>query len=108
MALASSRRKTPIVALGVKEEGEVGAGGASSAEGGGGGPGGPGGAGKGLGQDSGLHKIGVGITGCVADTGEAYKAEAAYAVCMYSKAFRLIISAQMISNGYYKREHILF
>ena len=27
MALASSRRKTPIVALGVKEEGEVGAGG---------------------------------------------------------------------------------
>lgn len=80
MAFASSGRKTPIVALGVKEEGETGAGGASSAEGGGG-HGGAGVAGKGLGQDSGLHMIGVGITGYVADTGEAYKAEAAYAVC---------------------------
>ena len=89
MALASSGRKTPIVALGVKEEGEVGTGGASSAEGGGGGGSrGASGQGKGLRQDSGLHKIGVGITGYVADTGEAYKAEAAYAVCMFRKVFR--------------------
>lgn len=87
MALASSARKTPIVVLGMKGEGDVVAGGACSVEGGG--AGGAGGAGKGLGQDSGLHKIGVGITGYVADTGETYKAEAAYAVCMFRKVFIL-------------------